>query len=168
MEGRRPGGAALPSPLALAGTAALAAGLVVIMVAAAAMATAVAPVHAESEQQAENQVPPPPYEQVRQGTPPREVLCADNRILVISPDGRPACLWPETAQKLADRGWEMPAGATVDEGGTAGEQAQAARTPEPPDAVAPGAPEPEGSEVGTAPAAVAEPPRSRQTASPLR
>ena len=133
---------------------ALAAGM---MMAAAAIATAAAPAHAESEEQAGNKVPPP-YEQLRQGTPLQEVLCADHKVLAVSPDGRPACLWPETAQSLADRGWEVPANAPEEGSGAPGGQAQVERQSGLMDTGAPDATDPEGSAVEAAATTEVAPP----------
>src|SRR5574337_2093453 len=47
-----------------------------------------------------------PIEQVQAGMPAKDVKCATGLILVIKvEDGSPACVKPDTAQKLVGRGW---------------------------------------------------------------
>lgn len=48
---------------------------------------------------------PDPLEQMRQGTEPRGVLCDGDFVLLMSPDGGPACTSASTAEVLEDRRW---------------------------------------------------------------
>ena len=55
---------------------------------------------------------PPPYQQVRDGTPVGEVVCAGDRMLMLSPSGMPACVFAGSVEVLERRGFvllsEMP------------------------------------------------------------
>lgn len=46
-----------------------------------------------------------PYKQVSIGIEPENVLCKDGLVLIQKYDGSPACVKPETVQKLVERGW---------------------------------------------------------------
>ncbi len=49
---------------------------------------------------------PSPLNQIKQGIEAKDVLCHDGIILVIkTEDGSPACVKPQTALKLVERGW---------------------------------------------------------------
>ena len=48
----------------------------------------------------------PPLKQVRQGVPTEQVLCNGNKILLSTPSGMPACIYPESVGPLIDRGFE--------------------------------------------------------------
>ena len=49
---------------------------------------------------------PTPLKQLQLGTEPKDVLCHDGFLLVMkTEDGSPACVKPQTAQKLLERGW---------------------------------------------------------------
>ena len=50
-----------------------------------------------------------PYAQFSHGTPIGEIQCADARMLVESPSGRPACVYPDTVKKLLEHNWIVPA-----------------------------------------------------------
>jgi len=47
----------------------------------------------------------PPLKQVAQGIAPHQVICKQGLELIIKYNGSPACVKPETAEKLAERGW---------------------------------------------------------------
>lgn len=48
----------------------------------------------------------PPLEQVKSGVPPKDVQCKQGFTLIIkAEDGSPACVYPQVAQILAQRGW---------------------------------------------------------------
>jgi len=48
----------------------------------------------------------PPLEQLNYGISAENVQCINGLILVLkTEDGSPACVWPNTAQKLIERGW---------------------------------------------------------------
>lgn len=46
-----------------------------------------------------------PYEQWHQGIDLQDIKCKEGLILIIKYDGSPACVKPETKQKLIERGW---------------------------------------------------------------
>ena len=46
----------------------------------------------------------PPYQQVRDGTPVGEVVCAGDRMLMLSPSGMPACVFAGSVEALERRG----------------------------------------------------------------
>ena len=48
----------------------------------------------------------PPLKQVRQGVPVEQVSCNGNKILMSAPSGKAACVYPESAENLVDRGFE--------------------------------------------------------------
>ena len=51
---------------------------------------------------------PAPRHQVADGTPPSEVICNEGLELIFkASDGSPACVKPDTASKLAQRGWSI-------------------------------------------------------------
>ena len=50
---------------------------------------------------------PPPYQQVRDGTPVGEVVCAGDRMLMLSPSGMPACVFAESVEVLERRGFVL-------------------------------------------------------------
>ena len=50
---------------------------------------------------------PDPLEQLRQGAEPREVSCSGDFVLLMSPDGGPACVSTPTSTVLESRGWEL-------------------------------------------------------------
>ena len=55
---------------------------------------------------------PSPYQQVRDGTPMGEMVCAGDRMLMLSPSGMPACVFAGSVEVLERRGFvllsEMP------------------------------------------------------------
>ena len=55
---------------------------------------------------------PSPYQQVRDGVPIGEIMCAGDRMLMLSPSGMPACVFAESVEVLERRGFvllsEMP------------------------------------------------------------
>ena len=50
---------------------------------------------------------PPPYQQVRDGTPTGEVVCAGDRMLMLSPSGKPACVFAGSVEVLERRGFVL-------------------------------------------------------------
>ena len=48
---------------------------------------------------------PSPYQQVRDGTPTGEVVCAGDRMLMLSPSGAPACVFASSVDALVSRGF---------------------------------------------------------------
>ena len=48
---------------------------------------------------------PSPLQQVRNGVSANEVKCAEDRILVLSPSGKPACVFESSLDILAQRGF---------------------------------------------------------------
>lgn len=48
---------------------------------------------------------PPPTDQHAPEVDPPDTQCSGERVLVGSPDGRPACVTPSTARTLLERGW---------------------------------------------------------------
>ena len=55
---------------------------------------------------------PSPYRQARDGVPVGEIVCAGDRMLMLSPSGMPACVFAESVEVLERRGFvllsEMP------------------------------------------------------------
>ena len=49
----------------------------------------------------------PPYQQVRDGTPVGEVVCAGDRMLMLSPSGMPACVFAGSVEALERRGFVL-------------------------------------------------------------
>lgn len=47
----------------------------------------------------------PPLQQIQSGISPNEVECKANLVLIHKRDGSPACVKPQTAQLLVERGW---------------------------------------------------------------
>ena len=50
---------------------------------------------------------PSPLQQVRDGVPTGEVMCSENRVLMVSQIGMPACVFEESVLKLETRGFEF-------------------------------------------------------------
>ena len=50
---------------------------------------------------------PSPYQQVRDGTPIGEVVCAGDRMLMLSPSGMPACVFAGSVEVLERRGFVL-------------------------------------------------------------
>ena len=50
---------------------------------------------------------PSPYQQVRDGTPTGEVMCAGDRMLMLSPSGIPACVFAGSVEVLERRGFVL-------------------------------------------------------------
>ena len=50
---------------------------------------------------------PSPYQQVRDGTPVGEVVCAGDRMLMLSPSGMPACVFAGSVEVLERRGFVL-------------------------------------------------------------
>ena len=50
---------------------------------------------------------PSPYQQVRDGTPTGEVVCAGDRMLMLSPSGMPACVFVDSIRPLEARGFVL-------------------------------------------------------------
>ena len=48
---------------------------------------------------------PSPLQQVRDGVPLNEIVCSDGHILMVSPSGSPACVFPASVEILQDRGF---------------------------------------------------------------
>ena len=48
-----------------------------------------------------------PLEQLQQGVAVADIRCNDERILLKSPGGTIACVYPDTAERLALRGWDV-------------------------------------------------------------
>ena len=49
----------------------------------------------------------PPLKQLQQGVTVADIQCGDEKILLNSPSGRVACVYPDTAERLVLRGWEV-------------------------------------------------------------
>ena len=49
---------------------------------------------------------PSPYQQFKDGIPADQVVCADGKILIVSPSGSPACVFAGSVEALIDRGFE--------------------------------------------------------------
>ena len=49
----------------------------------------------------------PPLKQLQQGVTVADIQCGDEKILLNSPNGRIACVYPDTAERLVLRGWEV-------------------------------------------------------------
>jgi len=49
----------------------------------------------------------PPLKQFKSGISLKDIVCKDNRQLVVKKDGTPVCLKPSTAQKLLERQWGL-------------------------------------------------------------
>ena len=47
----------------------------------------------------------PPLQQARNGVPLNEIICSDGHVLMASPSGSPACLFPASVEILQDRGF---------------------------------------------------------------
>ena len=58
---------------------------------------------------------PSPYQQARDGTPVGEVVCAGDRMLMLSPSGMPACVFAESVEVLERRGFVLPSDAPRDD-----------------------------------------------------
>ena len=50
---------------------------------------------------------PSPLQQVRDGVPTSEVMCSENRVLMASQSGMPACVFEESVLELNTRGFEL-------------------------------------------------------------
>ena len=50
---------------------------------------------------------PSPYQQVRDGTPMGAVVCAGDRMLMLSPSGAPACVFASSVDTLVSRGFVL-------------------------------------------------------------
>ena len=50
---------------------------------------------------------PSPLQQVRDGVPTSEVMCSENRVLMVSQTGIPACVFEESVLELETRGFEF-------------------------------------------------------------
>ena len=50
---------------------------------------------------------PSPYQQVRDGVPIGEIVCAGDRMLMLSPSGMPACVFAESVEVLERRGFVL-------------------------------------------------------------
>ena len=48
-----------------------------------------------------------PLHQWKQGVPTEEIQCSDDRVLMQTLQGRPACVTEKTSWKMLDRGWEL-------------------------------------------------------------
>ena len=48
-----------------------------------------------------------PYQQLKEGIPADQVVCADGKILMSSPSGSPACVFAGSVETLIDRGFEQ-------------------------------------------------------------
>lgn len=48
---------------------------------------------------------PSPLKQVKQGVSPEDILCNDDRVLVIKNDGKPACIKEDSTFRLLQTGW---------------------------------------------------------------
>ena len=49
-----------------------------------------------------------PLKQFKSGVPDNEIQCRESLIPVVRHDGTPACVKPQTAEKLIERGWTIP------------------------------------------------------------
>ena len=49
----------------------------------------------------------PPLKQLQQGVAVADIQCGDEKILLNSPNGRVACVYQDTAERLALHGWEV-------------------------------------------------------------
>ena len=56
---------------------------------------------------AEAEPVPSPYQQVRDGTPVGAVVCAGDRMLMLSPSGMPACVFAGSVEVLERRGFVL-------------------------------------------------------------
>ncbi len=72
--------------------------LAVPLLALAVMVTGAGIAHAEI---------PSPYQQLKEGIPADQVVCASDRILMASPSGSPACVFAGSVEALTDRGFEQ-------------------------------------------------------------
>ena len=63
---------------------------------------------------AEAEPSPSPYQQVRDGTPVGAVVCAGDRMLMLSPSGAPACVFASSVDALASRGFVLASEAVPD------------------------------------------------------
>ena len=50
---------------------------------------------------------PSPLQQVRNGVMASEIVCSENRVLMMSPSGMPACVFEESVLELETRGFEF-------------------------------------------------------------
>ena len=50
---------------------------------------------------------PSPLQQVQNGVPIGEIVCSENRVLILSPSGIPACVFEESVLELETRGFEF-------------------------------------------------------------
>ena len=49
----------------------------------------------------------PPLKQLQQGVAVADIQCGDEKILLNSPNGKVACVYPDTAERLVLHGWEV-------------------------------------------------------------
>ena len=63
---------------------------------------------------AEAEPSPSPYQQVRDGTPVGAMVCAGDRMLMLSPSGAPACVFASSVDALASRGFVLASEAVPD------------------------------------------------------
>ena len=61
---------------------------------------------------------PSPLQQVRDGVPTGEVICSDDRVLMLSPSGSPACVFEASGEMLEQRGFVKISGADSEESST--------------------------------------------------
>ena len=57
---------------------------------------------------------PSPYRQARDGVPVGEIVCAGDRMLMLSPSGAPACVFASSVDALASRGFVLASEAVPD------------------------------------------------------
>ena len=56
---------------------------------------------------ASTEIIPSPLQQVHDGVPTGEVICSENRVLMVSQTGMPACVFEESVLELETRGFEF-------------------------------------------------------------
>ena len=61
---------------------------------------------------------PSPLQQVRDGVPTGEVMCSENRVLMLSHSGSPACVFEASGEMLEQRGFVKVSGADSEESST--------------------------------------------------
>ena len=57
---------------------------------------------------------PSPLQQAQEGVPLNEVTCADDRVLMVSPSGNPACVSAGSVETLERRGFTLPSDVSHD------------------------------------------------------
>ena len=81
--------------------------LKIIMLGLVLVAIALSGVMSVAMSVASTEIVPSPLQQVRDGVPIGEIVCSEDRVLMTSPSGMPACVFEESVLELETRGFEF-------------------------------------------------------------